>query len=354
MNKKLILTSFVALLSACDSGNGKVENMIPKEIDGQKVYTDNDTKLCGQKNKDGNFIQRCLKDSGEFLTGVIYFRHDLKDVREEIDYYNNGWRVKFVKKENGIVTSEENFDIDEKNDLQTSNGKSYFDNGNLHCEWQDIREIKSYQTVKDKRTCYYIDGVLEAVHTMDKELGTVENLDYDREGKLFLKGVKAYEYDTESDETQGIEKNMYDKWVRYDANGDLFNGTATFYLPKDPTKVSSNASIKNGKLDGESHYYHYEEIDSLKEEIDTYKNGVIQKIVNIYKDETRNPNTIYFAGDNSISISFDYSGKASVFCRYKNTNASISISGAVADNFVKKFEQDTTKSLCPDISSLLK
>ncbi len=101
MKKKLIITSLLAL-SACNSTSETVKSLIPEEIDGMKVYTGSETKYCGMKDKDGDFIQRCDKKTGEFLNGIEYSRSDDKDeVREYISYYNNGWETKYIRKENG-------------------------------------------------------------------------------------------------------------------------------------------------------------------------------------------------------------------------------------------------------------
>ncbi|MBR1544729.1 MAG: hypothetical protein IJ638_02185, partial [Alphaproteobacteria bacterium] len=152
MKKQLIITSLLTL-SACVSTSGKIQNMIPTEIDGLKVYTNSEVKKCGIKDKDGDFMQRCDKKTDSFLNGIVYFRNDEKDeIREYIDYYKDGHKIKYITKKNGVVTQETNYTLDIKNNLLNFTGKDYFDNGALFCERSGSREYTAWEDITANRT----------------------------------------------------------------------------------------------------------------------------------------------------------------------------------------------------------
>ena len=358
MKNKLIITSLLTALSACSTTQDVTKSLIPTEIDGLKVFLYNETQKCGMKDKDDDFMQVCNKKTGEFLTGITYFRHDDKEnATEDISYYKDGWKVKSIYKKNGIITSEDIYNIDQEHNLKHITGKSYFDNGNLRCDGVYTNELITYNAIKRNRTCYYINGAISEKYTVDRENGYI-SIDYAPNGDMLLKGVKPYTTETKSSKNMGIEENMVDKWTRYDVNGNLYNGNVTYYFDEEPTVVSSIISLKNGKRDGETHSFplpkNLEKYD-VKEWIYTYKDGTKVKSKTIFKDAKRASSETYYVGDNQINISHNKEeNRASIDCRYMGHDTAVYINGTGAFGFVKLFEKNPTKSLCPDVSALVK
>lgn len=356
MKKKLIITSLLAL-SACNSTSGTVKSLIPEEVDGMKVYTSSETKDCGMKDKDGSFIQKCDKKTGEFLNGIVYSRYDDKDeANEMIDYYKDGWETKYIRKENGIIKYESNYQYT-KDNLENFEGKSYFDNGNIRCKTTETSDFFSHDSVESKSTCFYINGVLASETTMNRKDGTISTT-YDPKGNVIIKATKPYTPNTKQGKDKGIEEKMVDKWTRYDANGNLFTGKVTLYHEEEPETISEIALCKNGKLDGERRSFPPKKDEKksydFKEIISEYKDGIKAKRKIIYKDNA-SFESIY-VGDNEIAISRrkDNRDYVDVTCRYKGHDSYVHISGNAGKGFVELFEKDQTKSLCPDISKFVK
>lgn len=356
MKKKLIITSLLAL-SACNSTSGTVKSLIPEEVDGMKVYTSSETKDCGMKDKDGSFIQKCDKKTGEFLNGIVYSRYDDKDeANEMIDYYKDGWGTKYIRKENGIIKYESNYQYT-KDNLENFEGKSYFDNGNIRCKTTKTSDFFSHDSVESKSTCFYINGVLASETTMNRKDGTISTT-YDPKGNVIVKLTRPYTPNTKLTKDKGIEEGMVDKWTRYDANGNLFTGKVTFYHEEEPETISGIDTYKNGKLDGECRSFPSKKDEKksygFKEVVSEYKDGARVKQKIIYKDNASLENI--YVGDNRITISRrkDNRDYVDVTCRYKGHDSQVSISGNAGKGFVELFEKDQTKSLCPDISKFVK
>ena len=356
MKKKLIITSLLAL-SACSSTSGTIKSTIPEEIDGIKVYDYNETKNCGMKDKDGDFIQKCDKKTGEFLNGIEYSRYDNKDeVRENINYYNNGWNTKYISKKNGTIEYERNNKYAENN-LKNYEIKSYFDNGNIECEISGTDDLFLYGAVDYKSICFYINGALSSETTMNRKDGSVQTV-YDPKGNVIVKLTRPYTPNTKLTKDKGIEEGMVDKWTRYDANGNLFTGKVTFYHKEEPETISGFDTYKNGKLDGECRSFpskkDEKESYGFKEVVSEYKDGARVKQKIIYKDNASLENI--YVGDNRITISRrkDNRDYVDVTCRYKGHDSQVSISGNAGKGFVELFEKDQTKSLCPDVSKFVK
>lgn len=351
MNKK-ILTSLIVLLSACSMvESAKVESELVKDkhLEGYKVYTWDSTKECGEKNKQNDFIRRCEKESGAFLNGVIKSTSDSKKYGDSYTYYKDGFEVKYISYwKNGNVDYISESEIDMKNLIQNRTSKSYFKTGEKSSD--SVRKIDLIldEDISYTGTNYYKTGVKSGVMKGGKNLKS-ENWTYDVDGSFILKGERPYKNYNEKE--SWFDRDRFDIWVRYDKDGKLYNGVATYHFDEYPDKIESHVSLKDGKRDGTSEYFYVKEDGGDTEySTNTYKDGVAVSFISTpfdkendpiketyFFDNTRYGRSIYPTGQNKLRVS----------CDYKGIDGSVSFGGSIGEKLNSIFEKDKTKNPCP-------
>lgn len=350
MNKK-ILTSLVALLSACsmvDSAKVESEAGKDKHLEGYKLYTYDNTKNCGEKNNQNHFIRKCEKDSGEFITGVIKSTSDSEKYGDSYTYYKDGFEVKYISYwKNGNVDYSSESEIDAKNLISKKTSKSYFKTGELSSSTERKIDLMADDDIGYTQTDYYKTGVKSAVKKGGKNLKS-ENWTYDTDGSFILKGERPYK---NYNEKESSFDRSYDIWVRYDKDGNLYNGVATYHFEEYPDKIASHVSLKNGKRDGVSEYFYMKEDGgNVEHSVETYKNGARVSIIAtpFYKDTNSVTEFYYF--DNAEYRRDIYptgQNKVKVQCSYKGIDGRVEFYGSIAEKLNAVFEKDKTKNPCP-------
>ncbi|MGN0929404.1 MAG: hypothetical protein ACI4N3_02055 [Alphaproteobacteria bacterium] len=351
MNKK-ILTSLIVLVSACSMvESAKVENesVKDKHLEGYKVYTYDNTKNCGEKNKQNRFIRTCEKESGAFLNGVIKSTSDSEKYGDSYTYYKDGFEVKYISYwKNGNINYISESEIDVKNLIENKTSKNYFKTGELSSE--DVRKVDliSNEAISYTGTNYYKTGVKSGVMKGGKNLKS-ENWTYDTDGSFILKGERPYKNYNEKESS--FDREVYDIWVRYDKDGKPYNGIATYHFDEYPDKIASHVGLKNGKRDGVSEYFYIKEDGgNVEHSVETYKDGFRVSIISTpfdkenyavtelyFLDNVQYRRDIYPTGQNKLRVS----------CDYKGIDGGVDFYGSIAEKLNSIFEKDKTKNPCP-------
>lgn len=350
MKNNIFKTSLFTLLCGCTEINS-INN--DKFYDGYKVYDSEQIKLCGAKNIFGKHFQRCDKKTGELLNGVVLEKDkSSEDIIEHNNFFKNGLPEKIEEYKNGTLIHKYIAEINPTTYIKNSKSEKFFDNGNIKSIYEETWDYINQKRIKSNNKCFYITGKQKCYSTTEE--GKEGNAaDYDVNGNLILIAKKPVNKNAENKpkEQIGFEDEIIDTWIRYNPDGTLYNGEIVYYFSKDPSKISSKANIKNGKLDGEKINYSFDKNESqIKETIYKSNNGKLFYSKSIYWDANKKPNEQYFTEENKITINYNVDEIPTVYCHYKNNNTQICVHNASAKDFIAKFKKDTTKSLCPDIS----
>lgn len=351
MNKK-ILTSLTVLLSACsmiEPAKVESESVKDKHLEGYKLYTYDSVKGCGEKNKQNEFIRKCEKDSGAFLNGVIKSSSNSEKYGDSYTYYKDGFEVKYISYwKNGNVEYSFESKIDAKNLISEKTSKNYFKTGELSSDYSRKVDLMTNESITYTGVDYYKTGVKSSVMKGGRNLKS-ENWNYDTDGSFMLKGERPYKNYNEAE--SAFDRNVYDIWVRYDKDGNLYNGVVTYHFDEYPDKIASHVSLKNGKRDGVSEYFYMKEDGgNVEHSVETYKDGVTVSIVSTPFDKENNSVTEYYYFDNSAYRRDIYptgQSKLRNQCSYKGIDGIVQFSGSVAEKLNDIFEKDKTKSPCP-------
>lgn len=351
MNKK-ILTSLVVLLSACSMvESAKVENesVKDKHLEGYKLYTWDNVKECGEKNKQNNFIRMCEKDSGAFINGVMKSTSDSDRYGDSYTYYKDGFEVKYISYwKNGNVQYTSESKIDVKNLVKNETSKSYFKTGELSSERNSKADLILNEEISYTGTNYYKTGVKSSVIKGGKDLIS-ENWTYDVDGSFILKGERAYKNYNEKESS--FDRSVSDIWVRYDKDGKPYNGVVTYHFDEYPDRIESHVSLKDGKKDGTSEYFYIKEDGGNTEyTTNTYKDGKAVSFISTPFDKENNPVRETYFFDNVQYFRSVYptgQNKLMVSCSYAGIDGYVDFSGSIAEKLDAKFLKDKTKSPCP-------
>ncbi|MBD5405860.1 hypothetical protein HDR59_04925 [bacterium] len=351
MNKK-VLTSLIALLSACsmvDSAKVESESVKDKNLEGYKLYTWDNTKECGEKNKQNNFIRKCEKESGAFLNGVIKSTSDSDKYGNSYTYYKDGFEVKYISYwKNGNVQYTSESEIDAKNLIKKETSKSYFKTGELSSDYDRKVDLITNDEISYTGVNYYKTGVKSSVMKGGRNLKS-ENWTYDTDGSFILKGERPYKDYNEKESS--FDRSVNDIWVRYDKDGKPYNGMVTYHFDEYPDKIESHVSLKNGKKDGTSEYFYIKEDGGDTEyTTNTYKDGVAVSFISTPFDKDNNPvGETYFFDNTKYSRNIYPTGqnKLSTLCAYKGIDGNVYFYGSIAEKLNAIFEKNKTKNPCP-------
>ncbi|MBD5398160.1 hypothetical protein HDR60_01480 [bacterium] len=350
--KSKILTSLVALLSACsmvDSAKVESESAKDKHIEGYKLYTYDNTKDCGEKNNQNRFIRKCEKESGEFITGVIKSASNSEKYGDSYTYYKDGFEVKYISYwKNGNVRYTSATEIDAKNLISRETSKTYFKTGELSSDYDRKIDLIKDDDISYTGVNYYKTGVKSSFMKGGMNLKS-ESWNYDTDGSFLLKGERPYkDYNEKESE---FDRSRNDIWVRYDKDGKPYNGIAIYHFDEYPDKITSHVSLKNGKRDGVSEYFYMKEDGgNVEHSVETYKDGVKISIIATPFDKENNSVTELYYFDNARYRRDIYptgQNKLKSECSYNGIDGEVTFYGSIAEKLNNIFEKDKTKNPCP-------